>query len=267
MSKLRTVVVLGCGPAGLFAAQAARLSNCDVAVISQKKQSHIYGAQYLHAPIPGFMDGADSFLVHTLRYGLPERYAKRVYNDASRVTSWANVEREKRVWDLRQVYQNAWDQFEGVIADMPVDSPTVDELASQFDLVISTVPAWSICGSGRHHFPSVPIMVKPEINMQIGTYPEDGNFVIYNGTIEGLWYRCSQINGFQSTECVAHPALLGQGYDLGFKIQDTDCDCHPNVVKVGRMGKWMSGVLTHHAFEDTMTAISDRWGSALPGAS
>jgi hypothetical protein len=26
------------------------------------------------------------------------------------------------------------------------------------------------------------------------------------------------------------------------------------------MGKWKSGVLTHHAFEDTIAAISDRFG-------
>jgi hypothetical protein len=260
-STVRTAVVLGCGPAGLFAAQALKLAGLDVAIISEKRKSTIYGAQYLHAPIPGLMSGAEPFVVHTFRYGLPERYAQRVYNDASRVTSWASAAPSKEAWDLRTVYENAWEAFEPYIADQPVDSPTVDELTSMFDLVISTVPAWAICGSGRHKFPSVPIMVKPELQFQIGMYPEDGNFVIYNGTIEGLWYRASNINGFVATEAVAHPALLNDGWSLGFKIQNTDCDCHPNVIRAGRMGKWQSGILTHHAFEDATAAVSDRFGS------
>lgn len=263
MSK--TVVVLGCGPAGLFAAQAAKLSGLDVAIISEKRKSIIYGAQYLHSPIPGLMDGADSFVVRTHRYGVPERYAQRVYGDASRVTSWAKAEKVKQAWDLRQVYDNAWNEFEPFIANQAVDSPTVYELTSMFDLVISTIPAWSICGSGRHKFPSIAIMVKPEIQFQIGDQPVDHNYVIYNGTIEGLWYRVSRINGFESTEAVAHPALLNDGWSLGFKIQDTDCDCHGAVVKVGRMGLWKSGILTHHAFRDTLVAISDRFGSAWTG--
>src|SRR4051812_25036144 len=248
MSK--TVFVLGCAPAGLFAAQAAKVSGYDVAIISEKKKSQIYGAQYLHMAIPGLMDNADKFVVRTIRYGLPERYAQRVYNDASAVTSWDSVEPEKVVWDLRQVYENAWEKFEGQIADHPVDSPTLDELESMFDLVITTIPAWATCGSGRHRFPSIPIMVKPELQLQLSEYPIAGNFVIYNGNIEGIWCRYSNINGHPSTEAIAHPSLLNKGWDLGFKILDTDCDCHPNIVRAGRYGKWKRGVLTHHAFLD-----------------
>lgn len=263
-----TVVVLGCGPAGLFAAQAARLSGCDVAIISKKVKSNIYGAQYLHKPIPGLMSDVVSFEVRTLRYGLEERYAQRVYDDASRMTSWAKVRPVKTAWDLRKVYDCAWETFSDQIMDTPIDSAGVEELSATFDLVISTVPGWSICGSGRHKFPSRPIMVKKAVEFQI----DDGtrsfeNWVIYNGTIDGLWYRCSMIQGFPSTEAVAHPALLAMsgGWDLGFKVMDTNCDCHPAIVKTGRMGKWKSGALTHHAFYDTLAAISDRFGSAWQG--
>lgn len=266
-----TVVVLGCGPAGLFAAQAARLSGCDVAIISEKKQSYIYGAQYLHAPIPGFMSEAESFPVRTIRYGLPERYAQRVYDDASAVTSWSKAEPEVQAWDLRTVYQNAWDELSDTITDAPVDAPTVKELSSMFDLVVSTVPAWAICGTGRHRFPSRAIMVKKTVDFQImlegDVDPDSYDWVLYNGTTEGLWYRCSNIKGHKSTEAIAHPALLSDPdeWELGFKILDTNCDCHNEVVKTGRMGKWQRGVLTHHAFHDTLAAISDRFGSAWAG--
>lgn len=262
----KTVVVLGCGPAGLFAAQAAVELGYGVAIISQKKKSVIYGAQYLHKPIPGLMENVSSFRIRTLRYGVPERYAQRVYQDASMPTSWAKAQPVVEAWDLREAYENAWKRFEGDIMDTPIDADTIDELSSNFDLVISTIPAWSICRSSRHNFPSLPIMVKKSVEFQIEEFDVEKSFVnwvIYNGTTEGIWYRCSTINGFESTESQAHPALAEEGgWDLGFKILDTDCDCHPNLVKTGRMGKWKRGVLTHHAFEDTLAALSDRFGIA-----
>jgi hypothetical protein len=110
-------------------------------------------------------------------------------------------------------------------------------------------------------------MVKPSVEFQLEGGPPEGfngasyNYVIYNGTTQGLWYRASRINGYEATEALAHPALVNDGWSLGFKVQDTDCDCHPNVVRAGRMGKWKSGILTHHAFEDTIAAINDRFGS------
>lgn len=266
----KKVVILGCGPAGLFSAQAALLCGLEPVIISQKKPSVLYGAQYLHSAIPGLMDGVEEFVVKTSRYGVPERYAKRVYGDASRTTSWSRAQKEQRAWSLRDVYQRAWAKFEPFIMDQPIDGPTVEELSQYFDLVISTIPAWSICMTGRHKFPSLPIMVKQSVDFQLHPEVKDAdNWVIYNGTIEGLWYRVSKINGHASTEAVAHPALNSMEpgeWSLGFKILDTDCDCHPAVWKVGRMGMWKSGVLTHHAFEGTLEAISDRFGIVVEQA-
>jgi len=257
-----TVVILGCGPAGLFAAQACELAGIEAVIISKKKPSFIYGAQYLHQPIPG-LTTAETFLVHTMRNGQSEHYAERVYGDAQRVTSWDILQPVTPAWDLRSTYYRAWDKFEDKIVDQAVDFQDVHELCAGFDLVISTVPKWSICGNPMHKFPSVAIMVRPIVEFQIGGAPE--NYVIYNGTPEGIWYRCSSIQGKESTEAIAHPSLVGQGWELGFKVMDTDCDCHQAVVHAGRMGQWRSGVLTHHAFEATIEAISDRFGSPLPG--
>lgn len=262
---MNTVVILGCGPAGLFAAQACKLSGIEPVIISKKQLSIIYGAQYLHQPIPGLTadDGSDTFLVHTMRNGTPEEYAERVYGDAQRVTSWEKVQPVRPAWDLRTTYGVAWDQFEDSIIDQFIDGSLLNEFSANFDLVISTVPRWSICLNPEHSFPSIPIMVKDKVEFEIGGAPD--NYVVYNGTPEGLWYRVSNIRGHASTEAIAHPSLLHQGWELGFKIMDCDCDCHLGVVHAGRMGRWESGVLTHHAFEDAIAAISDRFGVARPG--
>jgi len=49
------IAVLGCGPAGLMSAHAAMVateSEADLAIFSTKRKSPLYGAQYLHQPIP-----------------------------------------------------------------------------------------------------------------------------------------------------------------------------------------------------------------------
>lgn len=259
---MKSVVILGCGPAGLFAAQACELSGIVPVIISQKKQSIIYGAQYLHHPIPGLVGKDDTFLVHTMRNGTSEGYAERVYGDAQRVTSWDILQPVTPAWELRAAYQRAWEKFEPVIVDQPVDANDVGELSATFDLVISTIPRWTICRNPQHRFPSRAIMVRPKVEFEIGGAPD--NYVIYNGTPEGIWYRCSSIRGYESTEAIAHPSLVGQGWDIGFKIMDTNCDCHLGVVHCGRMGRWQSGILTHDAFFSAVEAISDRFGVARP---
>lgn len=255
--------MLGCGPAGLFAAQAVQLCGYSVAIISKKVKSNIYGAQYLHKPIPELTPPDSSFRVQTIRYGRAGNYARRVYGNAHEMTSWDKAHPEADAWDLRETYDAAWEKFEAQIADEAIDYYTAKELAASFPLVISTIPAWTICGNPKHQFPSKTIMVKPSVEYQMASFhPEAANFVIYNGTDEGLWYRCSQINGFRSTEAIAHPSLVGDGWDVGFKIVDTDCDCLGSIVRAGRMGEWRRGVLTHHAFEHTITAVHNQFGPA-----
>jgi hypothetical protein len=60
----------------------------------------------------------------------------------------------------------------------------------------------------------------------------------------------SRIFGHESTEARAQPAHRQEaGWESGFKVVNNNCDCHPNIVRAGRMGLWTGGVLTHHAFE------------------
>lgn len=53
------IAILGCGPSGLVAAHAAMQININkrVSVFSRNLRSPIYGAQYLHQPIPGTFAG------------------------------------------------------------------------------------------------------------------------------------------------------------------------------------------------------------------
>ncbi|HEY7420289.1 MAG TPA: hypothetical protein VH593_34240, partial [Ktedonobacteraceae bacterium] len=80
-------VVLGCGPAGLLAAHACSLNGADVRIFSLKRPSYISGAQYLHQAIPGLSGAPDGDIMIT-KVGTREGYAKKVYGNANKATSW-----------------------------------------------------------------------------------------------------------------------------------------------------------------------------------
>jgi hypothetical protein len=232
-------------------------------IMSKKQKSVIYGAQYLHKPIPGLSSQAPHGCVKTTLRGKPEVYAERVYGNAQHLTSWHRVEPVVYAWNLRAVYERAWKKFQDNIADITVGPEDIAEFTIQFDLVVSTIPLWSICMKPKEHrFNSAAILVKKFPASKSGS-----NWVVYNGTRDDDWYRSSSIFGHRSYEARSHPRLLtDSGWEPGYKVIDTNCDCHPNVVRAGRMGKWTRGVLTHHAFETTIEAIADQYGAVQPGS-
>jgi hypothetical protein len=226
------------------------------AIFSHKVKSQLYGAQYLHKPIPGLCSQEPNGLVTTHLLGRPEHYAQRVYGDAHKVTSWSRTKPIVGAWDLRAAYSKAWEQFQPNIINGKLGPDDIKDMLGWYDLVISTVPLWSICTKPRQHiFNSIAIMVKPEIYIDIDG--EGDNHVYYNGTEEGDWYRASQIFGHSSTEARANPHLAAEGWSVGYKVVGNTCDCHQGLVRAGRMGEWRSGVLTHHAFDIALASISE----------
>jgi hypothetical protein len=253
------VAVLGCGPAGLFAAKAIELCGGFPVLVSKKQKSQIYGAQYLHAAIPEFSEPVPS-RIEGIKIGLGEHYARRVYGDSSMKTSWDRLKASSPCWSLSDAYDRAWDHYEGGIVDSELDASDVGEFSAGFPLVISTVPRWSTCYGG-HNFESIDIVVEPIV---IDVPFSSENFVAYNGMRHGDWYRTSRIFGYESTEYIktqnTEPSADAK---YGIKIVGNNCDCHPNVVFAGRFGLWQRGVLTHHAFSRAVEAYTERFPRAL----
>lgn len=181
------------------------------------------------------------------------------------MTSWQRVTPSAPAWNLRETYDNAWAAFHESIIDWTVSPDEVQTFTSQFDLVISTIPLWAICTKPQeHYFESLNILVKKTVELDDLTMPE--NWVMYNGTHDHAWYRSSRIFGHASTEARSAPHLQQQkNWEPGFKVVGTNCDCNPNVIRAGRMGRWERGVLTHHAFERTVLAIAEQFGYVQPG--
>lgn len=260
----KPVAILGCGPAGLFAAHAIAQLGAEFVIFSVKQKSVIAGAQYLQKPVPGIAEltRPDGY-IKTVLLGDKFNYAKRVYGDAHEATSWPEFPPEPEpAWDLRKAYDKAWDLYHNQVIDQRIDGDEVADMTARFPVVINTIPAWSICQHQRtHEFRSMNILVSDQMEYTglPNLWTEDEHVVVYNGTEEGDWYRTAKIFGHQSAERVYIQGNgVPQGYMPGFKILGNTCDCHPNLTRTGRLGTWSRGVLTHMAFEHAAAAYMER---------
>jgi hypothetical protein len=75
--------------------------------------------------------------------------------------------------------------------------------------------------------------------------------VVFNGLPDDHWYRWSILGRKESIESTAPLQHAAQGH----KAITTDCDCWPEVVRLGRWAKWQHGVLLHHAYAEAVAIM------------
>lgn len=257
------VVVFGCGPAGLFAAEAAKQSGCDVIIYSKKNKSTMYGAQYLHRPIPG----TESYLhegvsIKYLLNGTPESYRKKVYGDMwDGTVSPEDLEEDHLAWDIREAYHELWDRWSNRIIDLPygIERSTVRVLhdGSHYGTIINSIPRPQLCFQ-RHPFGSTQIWAAgeaPEIGIKL-PYNCPPQSVLCDGGEDVSWYRLSNIFGRKTIEWSGErkkPPISGVAKVT--KPTSHGCDCWPKITHVGRYGRWEKGVLSHSAYFDTLEKL------------
>lgn len=253
------VIILGCGPAALLSAYACDQLGHQVLIYSKKVKSRIPGAVFLHEPIPRLTaptpDGWVNFIKHGNRYA----YAQKVYGNQDADCSWDLFpEGERPAWSMFDLYDWLWYRYNARIVEDTLDAERVRYIQHMADLVISTIPVMSICENPKHRFYSQDIFI---LNKAVDRSLK--NTIVYNGSPMDTWYRSSSIFGHEATESVAtfDPELvkqLGAKVSKGFKPIKTNCNCHPNVARVGRFGRWEKGILVHHAYKQTIQILGER---------
>lgn len=279
--RVRRIVVLGCGPAGIFAAHAAVRAGFDISqvqIVSNKRRSEMYGAQYLHSPIPGLSIGDSDRISYELR-GTADKYAQKVYGEErpSFVSPDALLGTHD-AWDIRDAYYRGYAEYEDRIIHMPgIDAnslmpgslgasnciwPLLDAKDVQ---IISTIPLHKICKArDRHTFKGRRIWT-------VGTAPERGQTidwadipaqtVICNGEDSPSWYRASNVFGYKTLEWAygdsdnrTRPPY--DGVVETSKVVSTDCNCYRGRIWfAGRTGTWDKNVLAHMAYTFTFSAL------------
>ena len=269
----KTVLVLGCGPAGLFAAHAAKMAGFAPLIVSRKRKSEMYGAQYLHKPIPELSE-KPPFDVEYVMQGDAAVYREKVYGKGWRgiVSPDEYAGEPHKGWDIREAYQNAWDLYHHGIQHIPFETST--QIAAFLEgmrmkgtnHIVSTIPAHMLCIDQSHGFSSQPVWA-------IGDAPERGifspitsdvNTVVCSGSWEDSWYRKSNIMGYNSVEWPENKKVPIEGVSKIVKPLSTNCKCQQDVHRLGRYGSWTKGVLSHDAFYQTFIGLAPDKVEILP---
>jgi hypothetical protein len=253
------VAILGCGPAGLAAAEAAVSSGYDVVIASSADcPSNIYGCQYLHAPVPGYEWVTNTRVGYWL-VGTPEEYRRKVYGETwTGKVSPEDFVGEHDAWDIRLTYASMWARLHSLqnvhfIRIEPISKGNLphDIFRYKPQKIISTIPARALCYNYSHEFSFHNIWARGTTKR--GTEADDT--IICDGTDEHEWYRNACVFGYRTTEWSKPPAN-GETAATVVKPLFTNCNCLPEVYRIGRYGKWKKSYLVHEAFPDVMRILT-----------
>lgn len=257
------VAVLGCGPAGLIAAHAARSLGHDVTIFTKDpRPSKMYGCQYLHSPIPHATDLTRVAWVDYMLQGPIEGYRRKVYGDRAEVDlSPQTLTRHHPAWDLRRTYFRLWDYYAARIKVVEVGNHNLVDIIGDggFDLCISSIPKPALCGDPEHQFESTTVYVRgeaPDLGISLDDIDCPRDMVICNGDKTPGWYRASNVFGHKTAEW---PWAAGMPLNSGAVVQKpigNNCDCWSrSVLYVGRYGAWRKGILASDVYSQTLTAL------------
>lgn len=267
-ARKKNAVVLGCGPAGMFATHALAGLGYAVRILSKPRKSHMYGAQYLHMPIPDLP--AVRRDVRYLLEGTAEGYAQKVYGDGFNPADTSPAQllspEPRPVWDIRAAYDAAWETYSCFIEPMTIEPgagaqatllPLIyPERASDCSVVISTIPVRLLC-SGGHQFRSAKIWAAgdaPDRGIAV-PIPCENDTVVCNGDKDVGWYRKSRMFDHTTVEWPAARKPPVNWVAAVEKPIATNCRCLPEVIRVGRYGSWQKGYLAHQAYTDVLRLL------------
>lgn len=242
-------LVLGCGPSGLIAAHTLSEFGAEVQVASRGvEKSIIYGAQFLYEPIPGLSSPHPDGMLHNIYLGDVETYREKIYGDPTIKTTWDNKEgaESEPVWSLHSTYSMLWERYRHRIHDMNVTPDLLPWKIQEYDLVVSSIPANAICVDEAHVFSRYKVRILRQSHQQ-RLLPGDSNICIYNGLREDTWFRFSHMFG-QNGGFEFPIWNISEGSVVISKPTVTDCDCWPQILRVGRYGRWDMKTNTHHSW-------------------
>lgn len=262
---MKKALILGCGPASLFAAWAVeqtRGGELEPIIVGKKRKSETFGAQYLHRPIPNIT--FDRFKVDYRLEGTVEGYKTKVYGPGYR----GDVSPDELLgvhdgFDIRGAYSILWDRYEDSIEDVSFQSAQEAQafcFTSGAAFHISGIPAPLLCNDPTHGFQAQEVWAMGDAPERGQTVPirSDLNTVVCSGSRDNSWYRKANILGFNTVEWPRDKRPPLENVASVLKPVSTNCNCVPFVHRIGRYGNWRKGVLSHEAFYETFAGIEGR---------
>jgi hypothetical protein len=259
----RLVAILGSGPAALFAAQAVYDAGHIVNIYARGERSPLYGAQYLHQPIPGLDCGRPETISYILK-GTFDGYRRKVYGDGATIqVSPEALAPNHEAWDIRAAYAQAWERFSPLIRPTEITPIWLDTYArtQMVDLMIWALPLAPFCVGG-HGFVTQSIWAQgdaPDLDRYCSVSVEPWT-VVANGEDSPRWYRASNVFGHKTAEWPSGPKPPVDGIVRVDKPVVSNCSCWLEfggtpVLRVGRYGTWTKNEFSHQAYVRTRAAL------------
>lgn len=265
--RTRRAAILGCGPAGLFAAHALIGNGWEVTIFSKKRKSHMFGAQYLHSPIPGLTESDGVEVAYRLVGGTADEYRAKVYGPNPVTTSVETLGKTHQAWDIREAYDNAWDRYSHLVRETNVTPEWLGAgsgeeagtflAASYWDIVISSIPMPNLCyrkDDHQFHATSIWAIGDAPARGQYAPYRAPANTIECNASRDVGWYRASNVFGHVTVEWPGRSKPPLPAVAEVSKPISTDCICYRGremgfkFMPIGRYGQWSKGILSHHAY-------------------
>lgn len=213
------------------------------------------GAQYLHEAIPGIEPGRAIRISYQLR-GSIDGYREKVYGLSYHGNvSPGSLPPGHIAYDIRTAYDQLWMMYQDRIEFKGIDHRWLQSGARRFDRIFSTMPATSLCYDSRHEFRAQWVWAgtDPAIIVPEGT-------VLCNGQKEPGWYRVSRIFGYSTAEW---PDSFDRPEDASPEARlarirkplYTNCNCWPDIIRLGRYGQWQKGILVHHTYAEVLKCL------------
>jgi hypothetical protein len=242
------VWILGCGPDAIFAAHAAVGFGHDVSILAhEKRAAFIAGSDHLTHNVPGLCKESFPGSIEYRRMGEGGSYGEKVYGTTALRGMWPAATGVHPLYSLRNAYTQGWMLYHELINVVPFDVQTIRNITKS-DLVINTLSAKELCVNKKHKF--------PEREMWRKSMPTHGqtNRIIYSSAKEIDWYCWALIENICTWEFSKAPKGLDRVGHLSHLIvpgpKGTDCDCQPEVLRIGRLGRWEDLVRPHEAYTD-----------------
>lgn len=261
------VYILGAGPAGMFAAHAAhQLGHTPIVFADKARKSTMFGAQYLHAPIPGLSSRQPYEVQYRLR-GTTDGYRRKVYGpEATNPVSPEVLDINHRAWDIREAYDAAWAAYRSnVVASGRLKMVDVVRLRESEPAapIFSTLPLIDLCSNADHNFAETSVYAlgdAPPLNQFVDVECPPFS-VICSGDPTDLWYRVSNLFGHKTVEwplSASYTAGVDPAAALVNKPVRTSCTCLRTiaVTPLGRYGAWRKDVFSHHAYSTAYEELS-----------
>lgn len=241
-----------------------------VAIISKKRRSEMYGAQYLHTAIAGLTEPGDpGFKVEYRLKGSLDDYLYKVYGEKIPDRSAITVESLVGIypaWDIRKAYHRAFSLYVDQVMSFDLSASFMPSILTEYrpHLLISTIPAPVLCAMPEKHAFDVrsiwAIGDAPERGVFAPRFTTEPNLIEYDGTRDTGWYRSSLIAGYASVEW---PGRRRPPIENVVEVQKpvaTTCDCwlgarKTKVIRLGRYGAWHRTGHTHQAYWKTLEAL------------